>query len=120
MSTTSMGAQAQATAAAGLPPGLLLYQMSVGHYVSRALHVAAKLRIADLLARGARSGEDLARELDANAPALRRVLRLLASVGVFAELEDGRFELTPLGEALRSDVPGSSRASVMLFAGPFV
>jgi hypothetical protein len=118
MSSTST--QAQATAAAGLPPGLLLYQMSVGHYVSRALHVAAKLRVADRLASGPRSGEDLARELDANAPALKRVLRLLVSVGVFAELEDGRFGLTPIGEALRSDVPGSSRASVLLFAGPFI
>lgn len=118
MSSTST--QAQATAAAGLPPGLLLYQMSIGHYVSRALHVAAKLRVADRLASGPRSADELARELELSAPALRRVLRLLASAAVFAEGEDGRFELTPVGAALRSDVPGSSRASVMLFAGPFL
>jgi len=48
---------------------------------------------------------------------LRRVLRLLVSAGVFAERADGRFELTPVGAALRSG-PGSMRASVLLFAGP--
>jgi hypothetical protein len=112
--------QTQEAAAPGLPPELLLYQMSIGHYVSRALHVAAKLRVAELLAAGPSAADDLARALDANAPALRRVLRLLASVGVFAELEDGRFRLTPVGEMLRSDVPGSSRALVMLFAGSFI
>jgi hypothetical protein len=112
--------QMQEAAATGLPPGLQLYQMSIGHYVSRALHVAAKLRVADLLAAGPRDAGDLAPKLDADASALRRVLRLLASVGVFAEGEDGRFALTPVGEMLRSDVPGSSRASVMLFAGSFI
>jgi SAM-dependent methyltransferase len=99
------------------PPGILLYQMSIGHYVSRALHLAAKLGLADLLANGARSAGDLAQATGTHAASLRRVLRLLASVGVFDEQEDGSFALTPLGEALRSDVPISSRASVMLFAG---
>jgi orsellinic acid C2-O-methyltransferase len=45
------------------------------------------------------------------------VLRLLASVGIFDEREDGYFALTPLGELLRTDVPGSMRSSVLLFAG---
>ena len=44
-------------------------------------------------------------------------MRLLASVGVFEEKEDGGFALTALGECLRADVPGSSRAMVLLFAG---
>jgi orsellinic acid C2-O-methyltransferase len=55
--------------------------------------------------------------LEVHAASLRRVLRLLASVGVFAENDDGRFALTPTGEMLREDAPGSMRASVMLFAG---
>src|SRR5262245_11766489 len=50
---------------------------------------------------------------------LRRVLRLVASAGVFAEDADGRFELTPVGSALRSG-PGSSRAAARLIAGPMV
>jgi hypothetical protein len=91
--------------------------MSIGHYVSRALDLAARLGIADLLASGPRSAEQIAAATQSNAAALRRVMRLLASVGVFAEREDGRFELQPIGELLREDAPGSMRAAVMVFAG---
>jgi hypothetical protein len=101
----------------GQPPGLALYQMSIGHYLSRALALAATLGIADLLADGPRDHHDLARACAADAPSLRRVLRLLASRGVFEEQADGRFATTPLGELLRADVPGSMHASVLLFAG---
>ena len=90
-----------------LPPGILLYQMAIGHYVSRALDLAARLGVADLLAGGPLPASELAAKTDTNAGALRRVLRLLASVGVFSEGEDGAFALTPLGELLRGDVPGS-------------
>jgi hypothetical protein len=100
-----------------LPPQVRLYQMAIGHYLSRALHLAAKLGVADLLRDGPRRAEELAEATDAHAASLRRVLRLLASVGVFEEREDGRFALTSLGECLRADVPGSSRAMVLLFAG---
>ena len=100
-----------------LPPGMVLYQMAIGHYLSRALALAARLGIADLLAAGPRPAAELAANTDTDAAALRRVLRLLTSVGVFTEDTGGSFALTPLGELLRSDVPGSSRASVLLFAG---
>jgi hypothetical protein len=100
-----------------LPPFAILYQLAIGHYLSRALHVAAKLGIPDLLAGGARPAAELAAKTGTDAAALRRVLRLLASVDVFREAEDGAFALSPLGEALRSDVPGSARALVLLFAG---
>ena len=100
-----------------LPPGIQLYQLAIGHYVSRALDLAARLGIADLLAAGPRPASELAAETKTNAGALRRVLRLLASVGVFAERADGAFALAPLGELLRSDVPGTAKYSVMLFAG---
>ena len=92
---------------APLPPGSILYQLSVGHYVSRALHLAAKLGVADLLAAGPRSAGELAAKTGTDAAALRRVLRLLVSVGVFTEADDGAFATTPLGDAMRSDVPGS-------------
>ncbi|HUI26778.1 MAG TPA: methyltransferase [Candidatus Kryptonia bacterium] len=104
-------------ASSALPPGVLLYQMAIGHYVSRALYLAAKLSLADLLKDGPRDYRDLARASATHAPSLKRVMRLLASVGIFTELDDGRFTLQPLGEMLRCDVPGSMRASVMLFAG---
>ncbi|HEU4429555.1 MAG TPA: methyltransferase [Myxococcota bacterium] len=106
-----------AQAPQALPPAAVLYQMAIGHYVSRALHLAAKLKLADTIAAGARSAEELASASGADPSALRRVLRLLASAGVFTENEGGAFALTPLGSALRSDVPGSAWAMVMLFTG---
>jgi len=91
--------------------------MAIGHYVSRALALIAKLGIADLLADGPRPAAELAAKTGTDAAALRRVLRLLASTGVFTETETGSFALTELGEPLRSGVPGSARSSVLLFAG---
>ncbi len=100
-----------------LPPPLVLYQLSIGHYLSRALHLAAKLGVADLLRDGPRNCNELADATQTHAPSLNRVMRFLASVGVFAEQENGNFALTSLGEFLRTGVPGSMRAAVMLFAG---
>jgi hypothetical protein len=100
-----------------LPPGIALYQLSIGHYVSRALALAATLGIADHMKAGPAEVAELARATDTHEGALRRVLRLLASVGVFEETLDGRFALRPLGELLREDAPGSMKASVQLFAG---
>lgn len=100
-----------------LPPGLVLYQLAVGHYITRALYLAAELGIADLLKNGPRPYAELARATGTHAPSLNRVLRLLASAGVFTEEENGNFTLTQIGQSLRADVPDSSRAMVMLFAG---
>jgi hypothetical protein len=77
------------------------------YQVSQALHVAATLRIADRLGEGARSVEELAAETDTHAPSLYRLLRALASVGVFHEDDHRRFSLTPLGDELRSDGLGA-------------
>src|SRR5262245_6083554 len=101
-----------------LPPGQQLYQLGVGHYVSRAMYLAAKLDLAGHVARGAREVGALAAATGTHAPSLRRVLRLLASVGIFEEQESGEFAPTPLADALREDAPGSMRASVLLFTGP--
>ncbi len=100
-----------------MPLSLGLYQMATGHYYSLALGVVAKMKIADLLKDGPRHYDDLARAAGAHGPSLNRVLRLLASAGVFEEQEGGKFVLTGLGQYLRSDVPGSMRASVLLFSG---
>jgi hypothetical protein len=115
--TTAASPSAARPESGGLPPGIVLYQLSVGHYISHALYVAAKLGIADLLKDGPRSPDDLAKASQTHAPSLARVLRLLASVGVFEEMNDGTFALKPLGALLRSDAEGSMRAMVMLFGG---
>jgi len=100
-----------------LPPPFALFRMVTGYYASRAIHVAAKLGIADLLAEGPRGCDELAEATGTHADSLRRLLRLLASAGVFIEEEDGQFALTPIGACLRSGVPGSMRAAALLFGG---
>src|SRR5260221_14010530 len=90
-----------------LSPSDIMRNLTIGHWVARLVHVAAKLRLADLLKGGPRTPEDLAEAAGVQAPALYRVLRALASVGVFAETAGRRFKLTPLAATLRTDVPGS-------------
>lgn len=92
-----------------LPPPVAMLHMIQGFWVSRALYVAAKLGIPDLLKDEPKSSADLAQATGTHAPSLYRVLRALDSVGVFAEDDRGRFALTPLGATLRTDVPGSLR-----------
>ena len=93
-----------------------LRHLILGFRVTQALHVAAELGIADLLAGGPRGADDLAAASGTHAPSLYRVLRLLASEGVFAESPDGRFALTPMAAALRRDAPGSLRPMALFHA----
>ncbi len=91
-----------------------LSQMITGYWISQAIYVAAKLNLADRLADGPRSADDLARETGMHAPSLYRLLRALASVGVFDEGAERCFALTPLSENLRSDQPGSQHAMAIM------
>jgi hypothetical protein len=75
--------------APALPPPMQLFLMSEGVVVSTALSLVAELGIADLLADGPRSGEELAQTTSTHARSLHRVLRLLSSVGVFTEVQRG-------------------------------
>jgi hypothetical protein len=84
-------------------------RMIQGLHISRAVYVAAKLGIADLLADGPRPAAELAELTKAHTPSLYRVLRLLGALHVLREHPRGHFALTPLGERLRSGVPGSLR-----------
>ncbi|QDT29192.1 methyltransferase [Gimesia panareensis] len=91
-----------------------LDQMITGYWSSQAIYAAAKLGIADLLTEGPQTAEQLAVATETHAGALYRVLRALASVGIFAENQQQEFTLTPMAEYLRSDVPGSKRALAMM------
>ena len=93
-----------------MTPSMVLMQMATGKWVSQAIYVVAKLGIADLLEQEPKSCEELAESAQVDPDALYRVLRALASVGVFSEVADRRFCLTPLAECLRTDTPGSLRA----------
>src|SRR4051794_4389704 len=91
-----------------------LDEMITGYWVSQAIYAAAKFGIADLLQDGPKTSEQLAAATSTNADALYRLLRALASVGIFAEGKARQFSLTPLAEPLQSHVPGSKRALALM------
>ncbi|MCE9672045.1 acetylserotonin O-methyltransferase [Myxococcus stipitatus] len=97
-----------------LHPAQRIVDLGFGFILSGALSAVAELGVADLLARGPRSAASLAEELKTDARSLYRVMRLLASVEVFAEDGEGRFSLTPAADYLRTDAPGSLRAAVRM------
>ena len=94
---------------ASAPPEVLLTRIMLGALAAQALYVPAKLGIADLLAAGPKSVEDLATATDTDAPALYRILRAAASLGVFAEQENRTFALNANAEPLLSNRPNSLR-----------
>ncbi len=102
-----------------LSPRDALLRMTNAFQVSQAIHAAATLGIADLLEEGPRSADDLAEATGTHAPTLYRLLRALASLGVFVEDPDAQFDSTPLAEYLRTDAPGSLRAWAMYIGQPF-
>jgi O-methyltransferase domain/Dimerisation domain len=96
-----------------------LQAIARGYQQSRALAVAADLGVADLLRDGPRAVEDLAEATGTDAPALYRLLRALASIGVFHEDGARRFSLTPMGEYLRRDHPMSVDPVVRMFCADY-
>ncbi len=86
-----------------LPPPAVLMNYIVGKWISKPIYVAAELGIADMLADGPMSIEELAKDSQSHAPSLYRMMRALSSVGIFLETEGGKFELTPMAEYLKSD-----------------
>ena len=91
------------------PPDVLLMQMLFGAQMQKSVCLAARLGIPDLLAGRAKTADELAAKTGTHAPSLYRLLRTLASIGVFSENADCEFELTPISALLRSDVPNSVR-----------
>lgn len=103
-----------------LPPHAQLIQMGVASWVSAVLYAAAKLGIADHLNAGPRSAMELAATTSTHPPSLYRLMRTLAGLGILTERDAQHFSLTPLGEALKSDAPGSARATLIAFCGPAI
>ena len=101
-------------------PSQQILRLAFGFAVAQSLRVAAELGIADLLAKGERSADELSQATHTNADALYRVMRLLASEGVFREVSPRRFAQTELSATLRSDLPSSPRDFVrMINSEPF-
>lgn len=106
--TVTVGSQVLPVTESASPPMQML-EMLYGALATQMISVAAELGIADLLADGPRTVDDLAAASEADPGGLFRLLRGLAGLGVFAEVAPRTFGLTPLGETLRTDVDGSMR-----------
>jgi hypothetical protein len=98
--------------------GVQVVSLSLGYVMGQAIHAAAKLGLADELAGRPLPVEDLARATGTDTPSLERLLRTLASGGIFARDEAGRYALTPLSQTLRRDTPDSVRAAVLWVSEP--
>ena len=79
-----------------------------GAFVAQSIHVVARLGVADVLGSEPRTVDDLAAATGAHAPSLKRVLRALTTLGLFAEDPDGRYRHTALSETLRASIPSPS------------
>ena len=106
--------------AASLPPHAQLVQMGTAHWMSHVLYVAAKLSLADHMAKGRTRVDDLATSTKTYSPTLGRFLRTLGHLGLVIEDGTGHFTLTPLGEALKTGAPGSARAAILTLASPWM
>ncbi len=92
-----------------LPPPARMLQIITGYWASQAVGTAARLGVPDQLADRPRDSGEVAEAMGADPQAIFRLMRMLASIGVFTMDPQGRFGLTPLGDTLRSSVPGSVR-----------
>src|SRR5262249_52526909 len=95
-----------------------MQQMIGAFMVSSPIVVAAKLGIADLIGEAPKTADELADATQAHAPSLRRLLRFLTVLGIFAEDETGKYRQTPLSETLRSDHPESVRYTAIMYGSP--
>jgi hypothetical protein len=100
------------------PPEAQIAEILLSQLVPRLVYLTATLKLADHLAEGPRTADELASVTDTHAPALYRLLRTLASLGFFTEDPEHRFVLSPLGAVLKSGTP--SHASALILGGEAV
>jgi SAM-dependent methyltransferase len=100
------------------PPPAQVLQMMMGLWVSQILGVCARLGVADLIADGVSSSDEIAAKCGSDPAATYRVLRAGAAVGLFGEVPERKFRLTPLGECIRTNTPGSLRDLVVAETAP--
>jgi hypothetical protein len=96
------------------PPPFRLMQIGSAFWQSRALYVAAALGVADEIGKEAKSSGEIAEALSLHEEHLYRLLRMLASIGVFEESKQRVFRNNRLSDCLRSDHPQSVRDMVLM------
>jgi hypothetical protein len=100
------------------PPPFRLMQISSGFWLSRALHVAARLDVATALGEATLNASEIAQRVGADADATARLLRLLAAIGIFEEAGPQTYRNNKLSAPLRTDHPQSVRAMVLMHNSP--
>ncbi len=101
-----------------VPAPIAMMELILDAWSAQAITAAAELGIADALADGPLTGGELAAAVGADAGAVRRLLRALIGRGIFRQRRDGRYELNPLAEALRSDADVSLAGMARLVGAP--
>ena len=99
--------------ASEIPPFVQMQKHIESFWVGRAIYAAAHFGLADVLQSGPRRVDELASATGTHAPSLLRLLRALASIGIFHEEADGRFRTTPLAATLESGAPATLRYTVL-------
>ncbi|MCB1665044.1 MAG: hypothetical protein KDI28_04655 [Pseudomonadales bacterium] len=107
-------ARLQAFPAGMVPPPFRLLQIGSAFWLSRALHAATVLALADHLDEETLSANALATRAGVAVDPLNRLMRMLAANGVFEEMEQGRYRNNRVSACLRRDAPGSVRDMVLL------
>ena len=89
------------------PPHAVMFDLVINAWVAQAVTAAADLGIADALADGPLTVDELASRVNARPDTLQRLLRALIGRGVFRQRPDGRYALNSLADTLRRDAPVS-------------
>jgi hypothetical protein len=97
------------------PPPVALLQLITGKWISHAISTVAHLGIADLLKDGTKSCQEIAQNTQTDQKAIYRLLRALASVGIFSEVAPQQFSQTAMSSFLLSDIPGSLNGMAKFF-----
>lgn len=111
---------ARNSAANGNSAAFGLLDLIQGSVITQALYVAASLGIADLLKEGPLSIDEIADATGADPESTYRLLRALSGYSIFSQTSDGRFELTPMADALREDAPDSMHGIALLMGHPLL
>jgi hypothetical protein len=99
-------------------PALRLMQFITGHWVAAAVYAAARLKLADLLEQGPKTSDDLADAVGAHKLSVYRLMRALATLGIFEEIAPKRFKLSEVGDLLRTHHPESMRPMALFQGAP--
>jgi DNA-binding transcriptional ArsR family regulator len=100
-------------------PSRKLMDLTIGYWASQAVHVAARLAIADHLADGQLTGDELAARTGAHGPSLSRLLRFLVELGIVEGGEREGYRVTETGALLRTEQYGSMRDLALLYGEEF-